>query len=333
MATLRLAPPPRPSAARSPNASPHIAAVDLLPSLHSQAHSRPHPPSLRAPPVSPPPLPSDTLTPPAIARTLPRRPSAPPSRPRPQPRSPRSTPRPSPWHNNRLLDSLNQDSLNLEATGHEPPALAPSFSPRSPPPDQLPRELTLWPEAEPSAAAAARSRSAEPSRPAISRSRTHYTHSGTQPFAPALPGLTVRLFGDAAASPLLNTAYRRLSSQFASSNSHLTRQEEDHNEAEARLLDEEIAFRKSPVFEEPAGPPMPLPANLIEFPRQLVAPRKARPRYAEGPLRASGPSPWTESAPHLRGRSSPDIHYSSPRRSLRAPVDLDLARRTRSRLL
>jgi uncharacterized RDD family membrane protein YckC len=30
---------------------------------------------------------------------------------------------------------------------------------------------------------------------------------------------------------------------------------------------------------------MPLPANLIEFPRQLVAPRKARPRYAEGPLR------------------------------------------------
>jgi len=30
---------------------------------------------------------------------------------------------------------------------------------------------------------------------------------------------------------------------------------------------------------------MPLPANLIEFPRQLVAPRKARPRLAEGPLR------------------------------------------------
>lgn len=30
---------------------------------------------------------------------------------------------------------------------------------------------------------------------------------------------------------------------------------------------------------------MPLPANLIEFPRQLVASRKARPRYAEGPLR------------------------------------------------
>ncbi|HXE07702.1 MAG TPA: RDD family protein [Acidobacteriaceae bacterium] len=58
-----------------------------------------------------------------------------------------------------------------------------------------------------------------------------------------------------------------------------------HTEEEARLLDEEIAFRREPVFEEPAGPPVPLPANLIEFPRQLVASRKARPRLAEGPLR------------------------------------------------
>lgn len=57
------------------------------------------------------------------------------------------------------------------------------------------------------------------------------------------------------------------------------------SEEEARLLDEEIAFRHEPVFEEPAGPPTPLPANLIEFPRQLVAARKARPRLAEGPLR------------------------------------------------
>ncbi len=32
-------------------------------------------------------------------------------------------------------------------------------------------------------------------------------------------------------------------------------------------------------------PPIDIPANLIEFPRQLVAPRKARPRLAEGPLR------------------------------------------------
>ncbi len=34
-----------------------------------------------------------------------------------------------------------------------------------------------------------------------------------------------------------------------------------------------------------AEPAMPIPANLIEFPRQLVAARRARPRLAEGPLR------------------------------------------------
>ncbi|MGD0444586.1 MAG: RDD family protein [Edaphobacter sp.] len=56
------------------------------------------------------------------------------------------------------------------------------------------------------------------------------------------------------------------------------------DETEALALDEEIAFRQSPVFED-AAPPVDLPANLIEFPRQLVAPRKARPRLAEGPLR------------------------------------------------
>jgi uncharacterized RDD family membrane protein YckC len=56
------------------------------------------------------------------------------------------------------------------------------------------------------------------------------------------------------------------------------------DEAEALALEDEIAFRQSPVFEE-AYPAVDIPANLIEFPRQLVAPRKARPRLAEGPLR------------------------------------------------
>lgn len=60
---------------------------------------------------------------------------------------------------------------------------------------------------------------------------------------------------------------------------------------EARALDDEIAFRQSPVFEPfVIEPTTPLPANLLEFPRQLVATRKARPRLAEGPLREeSGP--------------------------------------------
>jgi hypothetical protein len=56
------------------------------------------------------------------------------------------------------------------------------------------------------------------------------------------------------------------------------------DESETIVLDEEIAFRHDPVF-EPSVPPVDIPANLIEFPRQLVAPRRARPRLAEGPLR------------------------------------------------
>lgn len=49
-------------------------------------------------------------------------------------------------------------------------------------------------------------------------------------------------------------------------------------------VDEWLAGHEE-VYAEPALQPTPLPANLIEFPRQLVAPRKARPRLAEGPLR------------------------------------------------
>ena len=58
----------------------------------------------------------------------------------------------------------------------------------------------------------------------------------------------------------------------------------DEAEAESQALDDEIAFRQDPVF-EPASPTIDIPANLLEFPRQLVAARRARPRIAEGPLR------------------------------------------------
>lgn len=37
--------------------------------------------------------------------------------------------------------------------------------------------------------------------------------------------------------------------------------------------------------EEPIAPVQPLPAKLLEFPRELIAARKARPRLVEGPLR------------------------------------------------
>jgi uncharacterized RDD family membrane protein YckC len=44
-----------------------------------------------------------------------------------------------------------------------------------------------------------------------------------------------------------------------------------------------------PLEEETVAPAIPLAANLIEFPRELVAVRKARPRLAEGPLRDAEP--------------------------------------------
>ena len=89
-------------------------------------------------------------------------------------------------------------------------------------------------------------------------------------------GLTVRLYEDVGLRQPERTTVRPAPSHDAS---------EEQDEEEGYVLDDEIAFRQTPVFEEPAGPPIPIPANLIEFPRQLVAPRKARPRLAEGPLR------------------------------------------------
>jgi uncharacterized RDD family membrane protein YckC len=53
-------------------------------------------------------------------------------------------------------------------------------------------------------------------------------------------------------------------------------------------LDQEIAFRLAPEFQDHHVETLPIQANIIEFPRQLVASRKARPRLAEGPLREDG---------------------------------------------
>jgi uncharacterized RDD family membrane protein YckC len=104
-----------------------------------------------------------------------------------------------------------------------------------------------------------------------------------------MPGLTVRLYeGPAGSAVPFSASDPNRSIGGASAVPGHTRGgplEEKLIDTEALALDEEIAFRQSPVFDEPAGPPVPLPANLIEFPRQLVASLKARPRYAEGPLR------------------------------------------------
>jgi uncharacterized RDD family membrane protein YckC len=97
-------------------------------------------------------------------------------------------------------------------------------------------------------------------------------------------GLTVRLYQDGTGATRIALDPRPIAASVMSAALSSTAKEL-RSDDEARALDEEIAFRHAPVFEEPAGPPMPLPANLIEFPRQLVASRKVRPRLAEGPLR------------------------------------------------
>jgi uncharacterized RDD family membrane protein YckC len=53
-------------------------------------------------------------------------------------------------------------------------------------------------------------------------------------------------------------------------------------------LDQEIEFRLAPEFPDLVLETQSIPGNIIEFPRELVASRKARPRLAEGPLLADG---------------------------------------------
>ena len=179
--------------------------------------------------------------------------------------------------------------------------------------NSLPQELTLSPEAQPSAASSLPARSrfqpTEAFRPAL---QTAPAHTKFQPPSAAAPAVTVRLYEDEASA-----AHVDLTTPLRPPSISQRNQPVDRSDAEARALDEEIAFRQSPVFEESVGPAMLLPANLIEFPRQLVAPRKARPRYAEGPLRdeeVSGP-----------GESQLRIFEVDPRQISTTPVVADSA--------
>lgn len=120
--------------------------------------------------------------------------------------------------------------------------------------------------------AVARPATIEPATPAA----TPAPSASQQPLALNIaeaPTFTVRLYEDVS---------RHTPQPLASS--HPIPAHDPFDEAEDQALDEEIAFRQSPVF-EPVTAPIEIPANLIEFPRQLVAARKARPRLAEGPLR------------------------------------------------
>jgi uncharacterized RDD family membrane protein YckC len=96
-------------------------------------------------------------------------------------------------------------------------------------------------------------------------------------------GLTVRLFEDLGASRHdIGTTPADLARTV-----HLRGMTVDALETAMELeeLEQEIEFRRSPEFADHRIETLPLPANLIEFPRQLIAPRRARPRLAEGPLR------------------------------------------------
>lgn len=92
-------------------------------------------------------------------------------------------------------------------------------------------------------------------------------------------GLTVRLYED------IGYPVPDLFSGSSHSRYQQQNQPSPFDEDERLALDDEIAFRQSPIFQEPAEPTVEIPANLIEFPRQLIASRRARPRIAEGPLR------------------------------------------------
>ncbi len=106
-------------------------------------------------------------------------------------------------------------------------------------------------------------------------------------------GLTVRLFED------MPTAPPRLTELNAHHGAHHGTQTGssarfiDFADAEVadtlHALEQEIDFRRDPDFPETvAVETRGIPGNLLEFPRELVAPRRARPRLAEGPLRGEG---------------------------------------------
>ena len=96
-------------------------------------------------------------------------------------------------------------------------------------------------------------------------------------------GLTVRLYEDLSAARLPVESARRVSPRV------------EFEEHEDSALDAEIAFRRAPEFDQHQPLAVGISGNLIEFPRQLVAARKARPRLAEGPLREEA-----EAEPQLR---------------------------------
>jgi len=100
------------------------------------------------------------------------------------------------------------------------------------------------------------------------------------------PGLRVRMYEEfvPVVEPITAPILESISEQAIPKQPEPAALDADWDAGEAQALDEEILFRSAPEFARQEA--MPLAANLIEFPRQLVASRKVRPRLAEGPLLA-----------------------------------------------
>lgn len=93
-------------------------------------------------------------------------------------------------------------------------------------------------------------------------------------------GLTVRLF-EQIGSSRVKPADLRLGQHASTAAS---------GEGDLTDLEDEIEFRRAPEFQPHVIETTAIPGNVLEFPRQLIAPRKARPRLAEGPLREDTPA-------------------------------------------
>ena len=173
-----------------------------------------------------------------------------------------------------LLDALENEALENQALSsdalqHEATEVAAAA--RAAHTAHTPEEMSFWPEA-----------AQPPRRPKPQRASVAHEQQQPIPQPQAAPAPPVQPFAVRLEHELSWPELRRNSLK---ENLSFERDTMQYDGADAIALDEEIAFRQAPVFEDFSSRPEPLPANLIQFPRQLVASRKARPRLAEGPLR------------------------------------------------
>jgi uncharacterized RDD family membrane protein YckC len=80
-----------------------------------------------------------------------------------------------------------------------------------------------------------------------------------------------------------------------------------------------------PLGDAVVEPANPLPARLLAFPRELIAPRKARPRRAEGPLCDDSPAPHDPAEVSLEPVTASDVDPGTLRIFEAEPAPLPLS--------